>query len=44
VASAEEAVKGAELVVAAVKSTGAVLDGRWLEPGVNVVSVGHGAA
>jgi hypothetical protein len=40
VASAEEAVKGAELVVAAVKSTEPVLEGRWLEPGVNVVSVG----
>ncbi len=40
VASAEEAVKGAELVVAAVKSTEPVLHGRWLEPGVNVVSVG----
>ena len=40
VASAEDAVKGAELVVAAVKSSEPVLNGRWLEPGVNVVSVG----
>jgi ornithine cyclodeaminase/alanine dehydrogenase len=40
VPSAEEAVNGAELVVAAVKSNEPVLFGRWLEPGVNVVSVG----
>jgi ornithine cyclodeaminase/alanine dehydrogenase len=40
VTSAEDAVKGAELIVAAVKSNEPVLLGRWLEPGVNVVSVG----
>jgi ornithine cyclodeaminase/alanine dehydrogenase-like protein (mu-crystallin family) len=39
-ASPEEAVEGAELVVAAVKSSEPVLFGRWLGPGVNVVSVG----
>jgi ornithine cyclodeaminase/alanine dehydrogenase len=39
-ASAEEAVNGAELVVAAVKSSEPVLFGRWLRSGVNVVSVG----
>jgi ornithine cyclodeaminase/alanine dehydrogenase len=40
VASAEDAVNGAELIVAAVKSSEPVLFGRWLEPGVTVVSVG----
>ena len=39
VASAEDAVKGAELVVAAVKSTEPVLDGRWLEPGATNAQV-----
>lgn len=40
VASAEEALDGAELIVAAVKSNDPVLFGRWLRPGVSVVSVG----
>jgi alanine dehydrogenase len=38
--SAEEAVEGAELIVAAVKSAEPVLFGRWLKLGANVVSVG----
>jgi alanine dehydrogenase len=38
--SAEEALDGAELIVAAVKSAEPVLFGRWLQPGANVVSVG----
>jgi ornithine cyclodeaminase/alanine dehydrogenase-like protein (mu-crystallin family) len=40
VASAEEAVGGADLILAAVKSTEPVLFGRWLRPGVHVNSVG----
>jgi alanine dehydrogenase len=38
--SAEEAVKDADLVVAAVKSSQTVLYGRWLRPGMHVNSVG----
>jgi alanine dehydrogenase len=38
--SAEEAVSGAELVLAAVKSADTVLHGRWLGPGTHVNSVG----
>ena len=44
VASAEDAVNGAELVVAAVKSSEPVLFGRWLEPGVTRRIRRHGAA
>jgi alanine dehydrogenase len=40
VASAEEAVEGAQLVLAAVKSSEPVLFGRWLRPGMHVNSVG----
>jgi alanine dehydrogenase len=40
VGSAEEAVSGADLVVAAVKSTQSVFFGRWLRPGMHVNSVG----
>lgn len=40
VASAEEAVSGADLIVAAVKSTVPVLLGEWLRPGMHVNSVG----
>jgi len=40
VASAEEAVAGAGLILAAVKSGDAVLLGRWLRPGAHVNSVG----
>jgi alanine dehydrogenase len=38
--SAEEAVSGADLILAAVKSTTPVLFGRWLRPGAHVNSVG----
>ena len=40
VASAEAAVDGADLVLAAVKSSEPVLLGRWLRPGMHVNSVG----
>src|SRR5262249_20868047 len=40
VASAEEAVGGAEIVLAAVKSSETVFFGRWLRPGMHVNSVG----
>jgi alanine dehydrogenase len=40
VGSAEEAVRGADLILAAVKSTTPVLLGRWLSPGTHVNSVG----
>ena len=40
VASAEEAVDGAGIVLAAVKSAETVLCGRWLTPGMHVNSVG----
>jgi alanine dehydrogenase len=40
VASAEEAVEGADMIVAAVKSTEPVFFGRWLRPGMHVNSVG----
>lgn len=40
VGSAEEAVKGADMVLAAVKSSETVLYGKWLRPGMHVNSVG----
>ena len=40
VASAEAAVAGADIVLAAVKSSEPVLFGRWLRPGMHVNSVG----
>jgi len=40
VASAEEAVEGATMVLAAVKSAETVFWGRWLRPGMHVNSVG----
>jgi alanine dehydrogenase len=40
VGSAEEAASGADLVLAAVKSTTPVLLGKWLSPGCHVNSVG----
>lgn len=40
VGTAEEAVDGATIVLAAVKSTQTVLFGRWLKPGMHVNSVG----
>jgi alanine dehydrogenase len=40
VGSAEEAVAGADLILAAVKSTAPVLSGQWLRPGSHINSVG----
>jgi ornithine cyclodeaminase/alanine dehydrogenase-like protein (mu-crystallin family) len=40
VASAEEAVSGADLILAAVKANAPVLRGSWLRPGTHVNSVG----
>lgn len=40
VSTAEEAVEGASLVLAAVKSSDTVFWGRWLRPGMHVNSVG----
>jgi alanine dehydrogenase len=40
VGSAEEAITGADLVLAAVKSSETVVYGRWLKPGAHVNSVG----
>lgn len=40
VGSAEQAVEGADLILAAVKSTVPVLQGAWLQPGAHVNSVG----
>lgn len=37
--SAEEAVKGVDIVLAATSSNVPVLDGQWLEPGVHVTSI-----
>lgn len=37
--SANEAVRGVDIVVAATSSNVPVLDGRWLEPGVHVTSI-----
>lgn len=39
-ATAEDAVAGADMVLAAVKSTETVFHGRWLKPGMHVNSVG----
>ena len=38
--SAEDAVRGADVVVVAVNSKTAVLDGRWLAPGTHVNAIG----
>jgi ornithine cyclodeaminase/alanine dehydrogenase len=40
VGSAEEAINGADIVLAAVKSSETVVYGRWLKPGAHVNSVG----
>jgi len=40
VSSAEEAISGADIVLAAVKSSETVVYGRWLKPGAHVNSVG----
>lgn len=39
VASAEEAVKGADIVLCATNASVPVFDGHWLEPGVHVTSI-----
>jgi ornithine cyclodeaminase/alanine dehydrogenase-like protein (mu-crystallin family) len=40
VASAEQAVRGADVVVVATSSTTPVLQGRWLSPGTHINAVG----
>ena len=40
VASAEQAVRGADVVVVAASSTTPVLQGRWLSPGAHVNAIG----
>jgi ornithine cyclodeaminase/alanine dehydrogenase-like protein (mu-crystallin family) len=42
--SAEEAVRGADVIVVATSSTAPVLEGRWLRPGAKVASVGWAGA
>jgi len=44
VTGAEDAVRGADVVVAATASPEPVFDGRWLRPGATVVSVGWAGA
>jgi ornithine cyclodeaminase/alanine dehydrogenase-like protein (mu-crystallin family) len=44
VMSREEAVRGAEVVVVATSSSEPVLEGKWLQPGAKVASVGWGGA
>jgi ornithine cyclodeaminase/alanine dehydrogenase-like protein (mu-crystallin family) len=39
-ASAEEAVRGAQIVTTATTSTEPVLEGRWLEPGMHINAIG----
>ena len=40
VASAEEAVRGADIVVTSTTSTDPVLEGRWLKPGMHINAIG----
>jgi ornithine cyclodeaminase/alanine dehydrogenase-like protein (mu-crystallin family) len=40
VASAEEAVRNAEIVVTSTNSTAPVLEGRWLKPGMHINAIG----
>jgi len=42
VATAQDAVCGADIVIAATNASEAVLDGRWLAPGAHVVSIVSG--
>lgn len=44
VASAQEAVDGAEIVVTATSSRDPVLQGSWLQPGVHINAIGSNAA
>ncbi|MCL4522941.1 MAG: ornithine cyclodeaminase family protein [Acidobacteria bacterium] len=39
-ASAEEAVRGADIVIAATSSTAAVVRGKWLSPGTHINAIG----
>ena len=39
-ASAEDAVRGADIVVTSTTSTAPVLEGRWLKPGVHINAIG----
>jgi ornithine cyclodeaminase/alanine dehydrogenase-like protein (mu-crystallin family) len=39
-ASAEEAVRGADILVSATTATNPVIEGRWLEPGVHINAIG----
>lgn len=40
VASAEEAVRGADILITSTTSTNPVVEGRWLEPGVHINAIG----
>jgi alanine dehydrogenase len=44
VASAEEAVKGADIVVTSTNAAQPVLDGRWLRPGMHINAIGSNYA
>ena len=39
-ASAEEAVRGADIVITSTNSSAPVLEGRWLEPGMHINAIG----
>ena len=40
VGSAEEAVRGADILITSTTSTNPVVDGRWLEPGMHINAIG----
>jgi ornithine cyclodeaminase/alanine dehydrogenase-like protein (mu-crystallin family) len=44
VSSAEEAVRGAQILVTATTATQPVVEGRWLEPGVHINAIGVNVA
>ena len=44
VATAEEAVRGAEILITSTTSTNPVVEGRWLEPGVHINAIGSNFA